>query len=230
MLNPPGPTWHVSTRRGSAGQLHAGPDDSNVTRSATWCEVDRLALVLGSSQPESSIDIDACRRAGVDVVRRRSGGGAVLIVPGEMLWLDVIVPLGDPLWSDDVGRAMWWLGDVWSEALGACGVTGSEVYRGSLRSTAWSRLVCFDGLGAGEVLVGGSKAVGMSQRRTRSWLRLQSSVHLAWRPDLMVSLLAEPRPTGSALLEPFVVPVAAERLASAVEECLASARSNVTER
>ena len=37
------------------------------------------ALVLGSAQPESDV------RAGVDieVVRRRSGGGAVLVVPGE---------------------------------------------------------------------------------------------------------------------------------------------------
>jgi lipoate-protein ligase A len=219
--------WNVSTRRGPAEVLHANLCEFAGRRMATWCEVDRPSLVLGSSQPESSVDLEACRDAGVDVVRRHSGGGAVLIVPGEMLWLDVVVPSGDPLWSEDVGRAMWWLGEVWAEALEACGVAAPEVYRGPLRQTAWSRLVCFDSLGAGEVLVGGVKAVGISQRRTRSWARLQSSVHLAWRPELMTSLLASPRPEPTELLHPYVVSVGADQLSAAIADRLA-VRSTLT--
>lgn len=215
-------SWDLSTRRGSAEELHAGPHEFAGRRTATWCEISRPSLVLGSSQPESSVDREACRDAGVDVVRRHSGGGAVLIIPGEMLWLDVVVPSGDPLWSDDVGRAMWWLGEVWAESLEACGIGAPEVYHGPLRQTAWSRVVCFDSLGAGEVLVGGVKAVGISQRRTRSWARLQSSVHLAWRPDLMSSLLASPRPEPAALLHPYVVPVSADQLSEAIVERLAA--------
>ena len=181
--------------------------------------------MLGSSQPGSSIDLEACTAAGVDVVRRRSGGGSVLIVPGEMLWLDVVVPAGDPLWSDDVGRSMWWLGEVWAAALEMCGVAGADVHRGPIQHSEWSRSVCFDGLGAGEVVVGSAKAVGISQRRTRSWIRLQSSIHLVWRPELVVALLADPRPEAAELLEPFVADVAPARLVSAVEECLARTAS-----
>lgn len=184
---------------------------------ATWLEVDRGALVLGSAQSEHGVDRAACAEAGIDVVRRRSGGGAVLLLPGEMCWLDVVVPRGDPLWVDDVGRSMWWLGEVWAGALEDCGMRGAVVHRGPLVHTAWSRLVCFDGLGGGEVVVGGAKAVGISQRRTRAWARLQSSIHLAWRPELMRSLLAEPRPAPGELLDPVVAPVSAARLRAAVE-------------
>ncbi len=187
--------WSVAERRGPAADLH-GLVPTGERRVAEWYEVGRPALVLGSAQPEGVVDRAACAAAGVDVVRRRSGGGLVLLVPGESMWLDVVVPAGDPLWDDDVARAMWWLGEVWCEALAAAGALGPgdlqrlEVHRGGLVHTPWSRLVCFDGIGTGEVVAGDRKVVGISQRRTRGWLRLQSSVHLVWRPELLVSLLA----------------------------------------
>jgi lipoate-protein ligase A len=42
------------------------------------------------------------------------------------------------------------------------------VERGATVSTRWSRAICFAGLGAGEVTLGGRKIVGISQRRDRS--------------------------------------------------------------
>jgi lipoate---protein ligase len=205
----------VDHRVGEAGVLHALEPRDVAGPHATWLDVERTALVLGSAQPLGHADLDACRREDVDVVRRRSGGGAVLIVPGEMVWLDIVLPVGDPLWVDDVGRSMWWLGDVWKTALESLGATAVEVHRGPVRHTAWSRQVCFDGLGAGEVTIGGHKAVGISQRRTRSWARMQSSVHLAWRPELMVQLLAQPRPAAAQLAAPALIvhPAASARVA-----------------
>jgi len=198
-------TWSIGARRESAKALH-GLVPGGGGRLAEWYEVTHPALVLGSAQRDEVVDADACAAAGVEVVRRRSGGGAVLLVPGETLWLDVVVPRADPLWHDDVATAMWWLGEVWCEALMACGVGGAAVYQGALLHTPWSRLVCFDGTGAGEVLVGGHKAVGISQRRTRDWLRLQSTLHLEWRPELLVSLLSPPTPTVADLRVPFSHP------------------------
>jgi lipoate-protein ligase A len=219
-------SWQVGDRRGPAAELH-GLVPTGGARVAEWYEVTGPALVLGSAQRDDVVDRAACAAAGVDVVRRRSGGGVVLLVPGESLWLDVVVPRGDPLWDDDVARAMWWLGDVWCEALAALGVTGAEVHRGALVHTPWSRLVCFDGIGSGEVIAGERKAVGISQRRTRDWLRLQSSVHLAWRPELLVSLLAPgsgpdspPIPTAAQLRPALTLDIAPDDVRTAVERAL----------
>ena len=57
-------------------------------------DVERPALVLGSTQRPDIVDAEACRRAGVEVVRRRSGGGLVLLEPGNVVWFDVVVPRG----------------------------------------------------------------------------------------------------------------------------------------
>jgi lipoate-protein ligase A len=150
------------------------------------------ALVLGSIQAESSVDADACTRAGIAVVRRRSGGGAVLVVPGELLWVDVILPAGDPLWDDDVGRAVHWLGDVWVEALNAVGVADAVVHQGGMVATRWSRWVCFAGMGPGEVTVGGRKVVGISQRRTRAAARFQCAVLRSWDARVIAGLVRPP--------------------------------------
>jgi lipoate---protein ligase len=216
-----GHPWRVGVRRGSAASLHGHVPDGEA-RVAEWYEVDRPALVLGSAQRDHVVDLAACTAAGVDVVRRRSGGGVVLLVPGESLWLDVVVPRGDPRWEDDVAAAMWWLGDVWCEALLATGAPSASVHRGRLMHTHWSRLVCFDGLGSGEVVVEDRKAVGISQRRTRDWVRLQSSIHLEWRAELLVSLLAPPSPTVADLRAPAVHLGDGATLRRAVEAALST--------
>lgn len=149
------------------------------------------ALVLGSTQPAIHVDSAAAEAAGVEVVRRRSGGGAVLVGPDRMVWVDLVVPAGDPLWQPDVGRAFWWLGEVWASALAGLGANGATVHRGPLVSSAWSRMVCFAGLGAGEVTAsGGGKIVGLAQRRSRHGALFQCAVPLAWDPAAMPPLLA----------------------------------------
>jgi lipoate---protein ligase len=151
------------------------------------------ALVLGSSQPELVADLEACRAAGVDVVRRRSGGGAVLVQPGSLLWVDLVVPAGDPLWSADVGRATWWVGEAWARALSQTGFGALDVWRGPMLHNQWSSLVCFAGLGPGEVVdVNRSKVVGISQRRTRRGSLFQCACILSWEPRLLLDLLALP--------------------------------------
>jgi lipoate---protein ligase len=139
-------------------------------------------LVLGSSQRLEVVDNATI--GSIEVVRRRSGGGAVLLIPGEVVWLDVLIPTGDPLWSDDVSLASHWLGDVWVAALG-----GGEVHRGPLVRTLWSQLVCFAGLGPGEVTVEGRKLVGISQRRTRAGARFQCAVYARHDPSVLPGLL-----------------------------------------
>jgi lipoate-protein ligase A len=177
--------WQVERSRGSARAFHAREVPEPAAAGVWVHDVDRPALVLGSSQRDDVVDAAGAVAAGVEVVRRRSGGGAVLLVPGEVIWVDVVVPAGDPRWDDDVGRATWWLGEAWAEAVG-----GAAVHRGPMITTEWSRLACFAGLGPGEVTVAGRKAVGISQRRTRRAARFQCAVYLRWDPDALVRLLA----------------------------------------
>jgi lipoate---protein ligase len=151
------------------------------------------ALVLGSSQPEVVADLDACRVAGIDVVRRRSGGGAVLVQPGSVLWVDIVLSANDPVWSPDVGRATWWVGEAWAKALSRAGCSGLDVWKGPMRHNVWSSLVCFAGLGPGEVVDAyQSKVVGISQRRTRQGALFQCACILRWEPRRLLELLALP--------------------------------------
>jgi lipoate-protein ligase A len=125
----------------------------------------------------------------VDVIRRRSGGAAVLVEPGATVWIDVTIPAGDPLWDNDVGRAFHWLGAAWAEVLAAEGLP-ARMHEGGLRSTPWSGRVCFAGLGPGEVTVDGRKVVGLSQRRVREAVRFQCCARLRWEPERLLDLLA----------------------------------------
>jgi lipoate-protein ligase A len=180
-------TWRVELERGPASAFHARPIPDEVERTVRILEVDRPALVLGSTQPESDADRAALDEAGVELVRRRSGGGAVLLDPGRAVWVDIDLPAGDPLWSDDVARSFGWLGDAWVSALG-----GGVAHRGRLVSTPWSRQVCFAGLGPGEVTVDGRKVVGIAQRRTRNGARFQCAVLRRWDAAAVVALLDVP--------------------------------------
>ena len=180
--------WQVRHITGDVGEFHAR-DLPTEQRVATFFRAVTPTLVLGSSQRADSVDAAAASRAGIEIVRRRSGGGGVLLLPDEFVWLDLEIPASDELWTDDVGKAMWWVGELWCTALGAQ-ARSAAVHRGRLIRTRWSADVCFAGAGPGEVLVGGAKLVGVSQRRTRDAARFQSMIHLRWRPDVVASLVA----------------------------------------
>ena len=184
-----GDTWVVERVRGRAAELHRRELVEPVRRTVSVLHVERPALVLGSTQPEESADRAALAGAGVDLVRRRSGGGAVLVVPDASLWVDVVVPRADALWDDDVARASLWLGGAWCAALADLGVAAA-VHTGALVATRWSPLVCFAGLAPGEVGAGGRKIVGVAQRRARAGARFQCALHRRWDPVPLLRLLA----------------------------------------
>ena len=203
-----GPAWTITRVSGPAGVLHAAGMPDPPERLIRWCEADAPTLVLGSAQAGSVVDADAAARAGLAVARRRSGGSSVVVGPGRLVWGDVVVPSGDPLWADDVGEAALWLGDAWAVTLGRLGVPGGAVHRGAMVRNEWSALVCFAGIGAGETLIGGRKVVGVSQRRTRLGALFQVAVLLRWDPQEAVAGLALPddaRQVGAAALAEMAV-------------------------
>jgi lipoate---protein ligase len=200
--------WLLEFERGPAGALHLRSADlagGEEGRHLRVLEATGPALVLGSAQHRDDVDAAAAGRAGVEVVRRRSGGGAVLVGPGQVLWVDLVIPAGDPLWDRDVIRAAWWVGDAWAAALDYAGVAPTVVWKSRMRTSRWSSRICFAGIGPGEVLVGEQKVVGLSQRRTRHGALFQTAALLTWDPAALVGLLrldsAEAAAATSALAE-----------------------------
>jgi len=187
--------WSIEERAGTAAELHAGwtPADPGV-RSVACCRVVRPAVVLGSTQADSVVDPAAARRAGLEVARRRSGGGAVLVAPGDPVWIDAWVPRDDRWWDDDVARAFDWLGATWARALVTLGHPDATPHRGAYAAcTRWCSLICFGGVGSGEVTVGGGrKVVGLSQRRTRAGAWFHGACLLHWEPSPLLAAVDLP--------------------------------------
>lgn len=178
-----------------------------------WCDFTDAAIVLGSHQSAETLDPAAVAAAEVSVVRRRSGGGAVLLRPGAVVWIDLVVPVG--FWPDDVRVSMVRAGELWRAALGDPAL---RVHTGGMVATPWSSLVCFAGVGPGEVLVDQAgvtrKLVGLSQRRTRHGVWIQGLVHtrplVATTGHLMCTDVPGSPP------EAAVIDVGAERLVRAL--------------
>ncbi len=170
--------WVIEHRLGTAADLHALAIPEPVAPTMWICEPTAPALVLGSAQAHT---LDLSGPPGVDLVVRRSGGGAVLLVPGACTWVDFLLPVGHHLWDDDVGRAAHWVGELWARSLRRVGAEAT-VHAGGMVRNRWSHLVCFAGIGPGEVLdPQGAKLVGVSQRRTRTAARFQT---VAYHRDL----------------------------------------------
>ncbi|MEY3482006.1 MAG: hypothetical protein RLZ40_49 [Actinomycetota bacterium] len=180
--------------KGDAGTLHDRPIEP--VAKVEVLEIDRPAVVLGSTQSFDVVNSARAAELGFHVVRRRSGGGVVVLQPGDHAWIDVTVPRGHRLWNDDVERATWWLGEAWCDALrGADARSHWTVHQGKLTASAPERVVCFASVGPGEVVrhervppsgdeqrageAAGQvlrKVVGVSQRRTKDAARFQCTV------------------------------------------------------
>lgn len=183
-------TWVDRSHAGPPSALHALPMPEVVERERWWMAPDRPALVLGSTQRLEVVDAAAAAERGLEVTRRRSGGGAVLLVPGDVTWVDLLLPADDPRWDPDVGRSFWWVGRAWAQALQELGIDGLSVHEGAPVTSAWSSAICFGGVGAGEVLRHGRKVLGLSQRRTRAGARIQCLLVHRWDPVPLVASLA----------------------------------------
>ena len=180
---------------GSAVDFHARPLPTDPLPHIWWFTPKQSALVLGSTQDLSVINSTECLKRGVEIVKRRSGGGAVLLSSETTVWIDVVLPATHELSVSDIGQAPLWLGKLFQRVLIDLGVADLTLHETAMEKTDWSTLICFAGRGPGEVFMNdGRKVVGISQRRTREWVRFQVVVSLVWRPEIFLALLNEPKP------------------------------------
>lgn len=191
-------SWSVQRVAVDAAAFHAR--DVLEARTVYVVDAPGTTVVLGSRQGRDLLNEVACRQHGVSIATRRSGGGIVYLVESEYVWIDVVISRDDPLWVDDVRASMVWMGEVWRAALRQVGVGDCSVYDGAWTGDELGQLVCFAGVGPGEVIdPSGAKLVGIAQRRTRSHARFQSMVLRRWEPEALVALLADPHVDVAAL-------------------------------
>lgn len=152
-------------------------------------DIDEPTLVLGSTQTAELVDDTALRASGVALARRRGGGGAVYLAPGEQLWVDVWIPRHDPLWAADVSVAAEWVGAWWVGALAAVRQHGFSVHHGRSVAGDLGDLVCFAGRGPGEVFLGQRKLVGLSQWRSREGALFSACAYRRWDPAPLLALV-----------------------------------------
>jgi lipoate-protein ligase A len=187
-----------------------------------FAELTEPTVVLGSAQSFGAVDLEAARDARISVVQRSSGGGAVLLVPGEHLWVDAIWPTRP---SDERGieSSFRWAGVLFRAALASLGVEAS-LYEGIPDRDACARRVCFAGLGHGELSVEDTKVLGLSQRRQRRLIRVQALCLLRWRHgDLLALLSGSTDELASRLGADGELPVRPEVLREAVLDRFAAA-------
>lgn len=148
------------------------------------------ALVLGSAQPET----DAATT--IDVVKRGTGGGAVLCDVGTLL-IDLAVPAGHALAPEDVTEAYRPLGEAIQVALVGMGldcrtVTVDEARAMDDAHKAAARRACWAGLSPYElVLADGRKLVGLAQRRRRGAVLHQIAIPVTTPPAAVADHLVD---------------------------------------
>lgn len=214
--------WGRRRWAGPASEFHAL--DLPFERSVWLCRPSVPALILGSSQSLDTIDRASAMRRGIEVVRRRSGGGVVFVHPDDSVWIDVTIPRADPLWVDDVTKSMTWLGKAFVRALEPW--IDAVDFGGPFFDGGANKAVCFASASPGEVFTArtglpGAKVLGISQRRGRHGARFQCVAYRRWDPGSWADLILD-GPTDRSLAGVSVgeVPMAGDDLLEALAHVL----------
>jgi lipoate-protein ligase A len=141
---------------------------------------------LGYAQSlDETVDRAQCAALGIGVVRRPTGGSAILHEPPEGEVTYSVVARGDDFpGADDVLETYRVVGRGLADGLGRLGVSADLVplvrgRHGGARAPAF----CFRRAGAYELAVGGRKLVGSAQRRQRGCFLQHGAVLLDADPD-----------------------------------------------
>jgi lipoate-protein ligase A len=169
-----------------------------------WWIAASPAVVYGlglRSRVASIVDEERCRAAGVEIIERRAGGGALLLDRRHMLCGAVCVPTSAI--AGDVTESYRWLGDHFCSRLQSLGLDArrvdveearADVLGLRSRSEEVVRLLlatCYGALSPHEVVIAGAKVVGLAQVRRKHTTLFQIGVLLRDQSALADYLLSD---------------------------------------
>jgi lipoate-protein ligase A len=173
---------------------HAAEGGPPTVRFYTWSPA---ALSLGYGQPiDSNIDLERCRALGIDVVRRPTGGRAVL--HDREVTYSVVIRADDPRVASGVLASYLTISQALIRGLSYLGITAEllPLRRGHLRSPKETSPICFAIPSSFEVAVRGRKIIGSAQRRAHGVIMQHGSIPIALDLDKMRAVFGLPSRTG----------------------------------
>ena len=172
-------------------------------------------LSLGYAQAADPDRLAACARAGVGVVRRTTGGRAVL--HGADLTYAVAAP--ESWLPAGIGPSYAWLADVLEAALRSLGVAVDRAPAAQAGAPGPGGFDCFAAPAGHELCAGGRKLVGSAQRRSGGGILQHGSIRLTPDPEAArratglggagatslaeLGAVCDPERVGAALAEAF---------------------------
>jgi lipoate-protein ligase A len=135
---------------------------------------DPPCLSLGYSQPYSDIDLTAIKPKGWDIVRRPTGGRAIL--HADELTYAVIGPKTDPILEGSLLQSYSRISQALKEALTILGLT-VQVHQGK-NTNLQDQAVCFEIPSEYEITAAGKKIIGSAQARKKTGILQHGSLPL----------------------------------------------------
>jgi len=190
-------TWRLITDGALPGALNMARDTAILEavsarqspptlRLYSW---DPPCLTLGKHQGVDAADLDFCRREGIDVVRRPTGGRALL--HHLELTYSVVAPLGAAPLPTALQQAYRLICDTLVHAVRAMGVdaelTDGEVNLRLPKPT--SAIPCFEAPAGGEVVVRDRKLIGSAMRAHAGCILQHGAVLLDWDSRLQAGAM-----------------------------------------
>ncbi len=160
-LLPAGPASGPSNMATDEALLTGLVEDPSAGHTLRFYWFEPPALSIGAYQPLEEVDLFACETAGIDVVRRPTGGRAVL--HDGCITYSLCGPADGPVFSGSVRQSYGRIAEALVQAVQSLGAIGVTPAPPDVRTRAGP--ACFDSAAPYELLAGGSKLAGHAQVR-----------------------------------------------------------------
>jgi lipoate-protein ligase A len=194
------PSWHYIDSGHNIGAYNMAVDEELLARAQAGEAVpvlrfygwDPPAVSLGRFQHlESAVNAEACRRHGFDIVRRITGGRAVL--HHHELTYSIIARADNPLFPSTVLGTYKVIAAGLLAGLRNLGLPAEMVSRGGRHAALVEKKpkdpACFSSPSWYEILVNNRKIVGSAQRRMRSAFLQHGSILIDYDPRLEAEVI-----------------------------------------